>query len=159
MDKVARRKNEPNLIILDHVVNGKEPGIDWTKVDPAYTDYQRVLDSVDGMVDVMPRYQSTRMSEVKLLRELAQGVIDYRFNLPNSAELAPIIAKWKSIVSNLDEIQSDTSRFRPDSKVIISGFLSDNPKIDLYKDTHEYHPYLYVSSDEFKQGPSIFFNF
>ena len=144
--KVARTKKKPDVIVFDQVVNGKGPGIDWTEVNPAYIDYRRALDSVNRMVDEMTRNQSTRLSEVKRLREFSQGVVDYRSNLPISAGQAPTIARWKSIVSKLDEVLSEPARFRT---------WSDEPEIDLYYFPHEYESDFAL----FEQGPSIFFNF
>ena len=148
VEKVARRKNKPGIMIFDQVVNGKGPGIDWPKVNPNYTDYLKTLDSVNRMVDEMTKSKNIRESEVKRLREFAKAVIDYRSNLPISAGQAPRIARWISILSKLDEILSEPDRFGNSDD-------QDKPEIDLYEVAHEY----LGDFDEFEEGPSIFSRF
>ena len=148
IESMANQNNRSNINTFDRVINGKGPGIDWTKVNSLYTDYSTTLDTVNGMVDAMTRNQSIKMSELEWLLQLAQGVIDYRFRQPETEKKATIIGKWKLIKESLDKILAEPHRFRS---------WSDRPDIDLFQE--KYNKGKSMKKFEFHNDNLIFFPF
>ena len=127
--------NIPNIQVYDRIVNGRVEGLGdlWKTVDPYFTNYTVLLDSIPEMVDQMTQNKSISESVIKRLRQFALGVshiiysqyIDYRVMCIFAEDCIfesyenqfDIVMKWQNITLKLDMILSEPDRFRTMSTV------------------------------------------